>query len=203
MEKKITLFIGGSVDKNMSLAYNSLATELGKKINERDYRIIFDGCNGLPYLVFKEITDTSRSTIWITKYYDNDYMYSTSSVVYTFDNQSDFTKAIPEASDAMIFMKGSMGTITEIFHTIDSKKNKEHDKPIVILNVNNEWDDLINLLSSYDLNNLYYVTDNIIDALNHIELELYKESSSFYHYIKYGYIDKKRAPIIENAQIKK
>lgn len=122
MERKITLFIGGSIDKTISQSYNNLAIELGKKINERDYKIIFDGCSGLPYLVFKEINDTSRSTIWITKYYGNDYMYSTSSPIYTFDNQSDFTKAIPEASDAMIFMKGNMGTVTEIFHSIDSKK---------------------------------------------------------------------------------
>ncbi len=45
----------------------------------------------------------------------------------------------------------------------------------------------------------YYVTDNVIDAFNYIESELYKENTHFYNaWLKYrNYLERKR-PIIED-----
>ncbi len=101
-------------------------------------------------------------------------------------------------------MKGTMGTVAEIMQAIDRKKNKEHDKPIVILNIDHEWDELINLLNTFHLNHLYYTTDNVIDGLNHIEKELYDEKSSFYHsYLKYSVLCERDYTIIEETNPKK
>ena len=41
----------------MSDCYTSFANELGDLINNRDYKIIFDGCSGLPSIVFKKINE--------------------------------------------------------------------------------------------------------------------------------------------------
>ena len=198
MQKRIQVFIGGSTNDSISDAYNTIAIELGKEINKRDYDIIFDGCYGLPYLLFNQIKDTSRAKIWTTKYYSNSYMYLTHSNLCKFDTQTEFTNAISKASDAMIFMKGNIGTVAEVVHAINAKKNKEHDAPIVLLNVNNEWDDLVNLLNSYQLNNLYYITDNFVDALNYVETELFKENSKFYTlFLSSGNYLNRKNPIIK------
>ena len=197
MLKKINIFIGGSTNQNISPSYYNAAIELGKKINERkDYLITFDGCLGLPYLVFNELDYTSRAMIYKTCYYSNDYIFKSSAIVREFRHQSDFVRSISENSDAMIFMKGGSSTIAEIMYAIDAKKNKEHDKPIVILNINNEWKELVNLLNSFNVNNVYYVADNIIDALNHVESQLFNKTSSFSHYLQFM---ERQEPIIENS----
>ena len=117
MFKKINIFIGGSTDKNISQSYYNVAIELGQKINERkDYLITFDGCLGLPYLVFNELDYTSRAMIYKTCYYGNDYIFKSSAIVREFRHQSDFIRSISENSDAMIFMKGDYSTIAEIMY---------------------------------------------------------------------------------------
>ena len=99
----------------------------------------------------------------------------------------------------MIFMKGGTSTIAEIMYAIEAKKNRQHDKPIVILNINDEWKELVNLLDSLKMFNIYYVTDNIIDALNHVETQLFDEKSSFNHYLRYM---ERKEPIIETKHFR-
>ena len=198
MMKKINIFVGGSTDKNISQSYYSNAIELGKKINERkDYTITFDGCLGLPYLVFNELDFSSRAIIFKTRYYNNEYINDSSAIIHDFRYQSEFISEISEVADAMIFMKGGPSTVAEIMYLIDSKKNKEHDKPVVILNINDEWKELVHLLNSFEMENVYYITDNITDALNYVEQQLFDTSSSFYRYVQYM---ERTGPIIENEK---
>lgn len=96
---------------------------MGQKINERkDYTITFDGCLGLPFLVFNELDYTSRAVIYKTRYYSNDYIFESGALIREFRYQSDFIRNILENSDALIFMKGGISTITEIMYAIEAKK---------------------------------------------------------------------------------
>lgn len=177
MKKKINIFVGGSTNSLISDTYYEAAMMLGKKINERrDYSVIFDGCEGLPSVTFKELENTMDTTIFITKYYRSSYFNSINTLIKEFNKQTDFINHISREADAMIFMKGGISTVAEIIHLIEAKKNGEHDKPIVILNINNEWSELVNLLNSYNLNDIFYVTNNVIDALNYIESDLFKST---------------------------
>lgn len=195
MDKKINIFIGGSTDINISKNYRDFALFLGDEINKRDYEIIFDGCSGLPSVVYDCLSDKMRSLMFYSEYYP---MPKISGRIKQFDKQSNVMRSFINASDAMIFMKGGMGTLAEITYALDSKKNKEHDNPIVIININNEWDELINLLKTYDIDNLYFVTDNVDDCLNYIEKHLYNENSKFYNtYVKYN-SPARCEPIINN-----
>lgn len=196
--RKIAIFIGGSMDANLSADYHDTAIALGKEINDRGYDIVFDGCEGLPFLVYNELDDKMRSLMIYT-----DYWYPMPKIpghVRALDQQSDVTSALVKSSDAMIFMKGGVGTVAEIMRALDSKKNKEHDNPILILNLNHEWDLLVNLLNSYDLGDLYFVTDNYSDGLDYIERELYKEGSKFRRdWVDLGYVER-RESLITNKQ---
>lgn len=200
MMKSIEVFVGGSTDISISDAYHNTAIELGQMINERkDYNIIFDGCFGLPFLTFSELDDTSRAIVFQTRYYCNDYVYSTHALLCTFRTQSEFIGAIPDRSDAMIFMKGGASTIAEIMHCVEAKKNGEHDKPIVILNVNDEFSDFVNLLDSLNIDDTYYVTDNVLDGLNYIEGELFSDKSSFKHHFV-QFMERKDPIIVEKVR---
>lgn len=202
MEKKIDIFIGGQANPTISSAYYEVALELGAKIQKReDYNMIFDGCQGLPYIVYKSLNNPLRVSIWKTVHYRSNVIQETGATVRIFQSQSEFIYNIPRLSDAMIFLKGGPSTVTEIMSIIDSKKNQEHDKPIVILNINNEWQELIQLLNTFRLENIYYVAENVTDALNYIESELFKSTSSFFRLYS-QYIDR-TDPIIESARNKK
>lgn len=209
MKKDINVFIGGSIDQKLSINYAMTAKDLGKKINERDYKIIFDGCSGLPALVFDELSSYDRAIIYYTRYYRseyiNDYFRLTSPFVLhavELETQSQMTDTIIAAADAFIFMKGQMGTLEEMSRVINGNKNKEYRKPIVFLNVEHEWDDLMGVLASYDVGDYYHVTDNVSDALNYIEEELFKETSDFYQlYVSSGYA-KRNFPIIMGEEQK-
>ena len=199
MLKSIDIFVGGSTDPNISESYYNTAIELGQKINERgDYTITFDGCLGLPFLVFNELDCTSRATIYKTCYYSNEYIFKSSAIIHEFRHQSDFIQNIPENSDAMIFMKGGISTITEVMYAIETKKNNEHDKPIVILNINDEWNELVSLLDGLKMDNIYYITDNVTDALNYIESKLFDSKNSFKHFLQFM---ERKEPIIEKKYV--
>lgn len=204
MLKRINVFVGGSSDISISQNYADVALELGRKFNERDYNIVFDGCYGLPFLAFSEINDSTNSIILRTDYYNNNYIYNTGGLLCRYRNQSEFTSHILKESDAFIFMKGKIATLSEIMYVINSKKNKEHDKPIVILNVNHEWDDLCSLLNTLEIDSIYYITDSVIDALKYMEERLFDKNSSFYKlYVNPSCYLGRSVPIIEEEFSKK
>lgn len=211
MLKEINIFIGGSTTKNVSYNYINAAKELAQKIDQRDYKIVFDGCSGLPSIVFETLTGFDRAIICYTEHYHSDYLqeslYSKNRIKINqsiqLKKQSEMTDTVIDLADALIFMKGQMGTLEEIFRVINGKKNKEYDKPVAILNINHEWDDLINLLNSCNVNEFYYVADNVVDCLNYIETSLYAETSNFYKlYVENNYIER-LTPIIETDKISK
>ncbi len=45
----------------------------------------------------------------------------------------------------------------------------EHTKPIIILNIDNQWDDLLKILEPLKLNHLYHVVDSPRKAMKYIE----------------------------------
>lgn len=211
MKKDIRIFIGGSIYQDISDSYRKIAKELGNKINQRDYKIVFDGCLGLPSIVFEEIDRDDSAIILHTKYYGtkyvDNYYANGSSKIFTavqLENQSQMTDAVIGNSDAFIFMKGQMGTLEEISRIINGRKNNEHDKPIVILNINHEWDDLANILQFCGVGEFYHITDDITDAFNYIESELFKETSNYYKmYVSRGYADRQHSIIEKNDDKKK
>ena len=198
MDKQIDLFIAGSMDQNISEAYKEAAIQLGKKINERDYNILFDGCYGLSFLTFNGLENKTRASMfWSARQRIPDIE---GTVTWELNNQAAVTRAFVHNADACIFMKGTSGTVSELIYAIDAKKNKEHHNPIVILNINHEWDVLTNLLDTFGLEDLYYITDNVIDALNYIETSLYDKDSNFYNtWVKWNYL-KRTEPILEDTK---
>ena len=79
-------------------------------------------------------------------------------------------------SDALIFLPGGIGTIYELFTAIESKRNKEFDKPIIIYNSNNYFDKLLLFLdylynqnfTDISVSGNYHISDSAEDTLNYI-----------------------------------
>jgi len=86
------------------------------------------------------------------------------------------TKNVIEESDVLLFLPGGIGTIYELFSAIEWKRSCEFDKPIVIYNSFGHFDKLFEFLdmiydngfSSREIENCYYVCNDVKDALNYI-----------------------------------
>ena len=56
------------------------------------------------------------------------------------------TRRLIEESNILIFLPGGTGTMQELFTAIGCKKEGEIDKPIIIYNSNNYFDDILKML---------------------------------------------------------
>jgi uncharacterized protein (TIGR00730 family) len=82
-----------------------------------------------------------------------------------------------ERSDAFIALPGGYGTIEEIMEIITLKQLRYHEKPIVILNINGYYDNLLRQFETVisqqfakpECGELYYVTDDVTAALEYID----------------------------------
>ena len=80
-------------------------------------------------------------------------------------------------SSALIALPGGFGTLEELSEMIVQKQIGYNNKPIVIFNTNGYYDKLIaffdsiieNQFASKITNQIYFVTDNPLDALNYIK----------------------------------
>ncbi len=86
------------------------------------------------------------------------------------------TTSVIDASDALIFLPGGIGTIYELFTAIESKRSHEFDKPIVIYNSCNYFDKLFSFLeliysesfTSDRVKKCYHISNTAEDTLNYI-----------------------------------
>ena len=91
-----------------------------------------------------------------------------------------------ERSDGFIALPGGFGTLEELLEIITLKQLQYHNKPIVILNTQGFYDGLIEIFEKIielkfaknDCRQLYFVTEDVAEALNYIENYVPQECSS-------------------------
>lgn len=86
-------------------------------------------------------------------------------------------KVMDERSDAIIAIPGGFGTLEELLEMITLKQLRYHNKPLVILNTNGFYDELIAMFEKIisqqfakeEMRELYFISDRIDDILNYID----------------------------------
>lgn len=90
---------------------------------------------------------------------------------------SERTDKLIEQSDALIFLPGGIGTVYELFTAIESKRAGEHNKPIIIYDSCDFYDNLFlqfdkmyeEKFTSIEDEGCYYVCTNVQDALKYLD----------------------------------
>ena len=190
MEKRINIFISGSTNPNISKEYKQAAIEFGKLLDTKKHNIIFDGCHGLPSIVASQLSQPNDNLIIAYTTSHNipisDWPLATRNG--TFSYQSEVPRALLDWSDVAVFFNGGSGTLAELFHAIDTKKNGEHHKPILILNIKKQWDELLKILEPLELSDLYNVMNTpkeIIEYINkHLKINQVYNKVEYLEFIK-------------------
>ena len=141
------IFIGCSSNEDINNIYIKESNKLSKYLAKNNNSLILGGINGLMGIFCSTFIKSNLDiTIFCVKdYYDNiDKKYKRE--VYKTVNAR--KKAIINKADIFIFLPGGIGTLDELFTIIEAKRSGEHNKNIIILNINNYYDNLIVMLDN-------------------------------------------------------
>ena len=178
MGKTICVYCSSSsaVDK----VYFEAAEQLGRKIADRQWRLVYGAGNvGLMGTLAQAVIDASGFVTGVIPNFmkkANVHFEKCQKIIWTSDMRS--RKAIMESrADAFIALPGGFGTLEELLEVLTLKQLKRHYKPIVLLNTNGFYTELLTAFEKIfaeqfakpSYRSLYFVTDNVDDALDYIE----------------------------------
>lgn len=171
------LFIGcGSSDNIKDIYFSDCKDYLDKLLKGND--LIFGACKkGLMGICYDIAKENKNKVIGITpiKFLDDLSNIECDKEIVT-GNISQRTMKLIDESDAIIFLPGGIGTIYELFTTIELKRSHEFNKPIIIYNSNHYFDKLLEFLSftyeekfsNIEIKSTYHISDSINDTLNYL-----------------------------------
>ena len=141
------VFVGCSAYDEINSVYFKEARKISDVLICKNYELIF-GCRnkGLMKEVYQTFIANNINVKGIcskTFEHDLDEINCNKKLVEsTCDQLKEFMK-----SDLMVFLPGGYGTYNEIFYMINAFVNGEHYSKIIIININNYYDELISILN--------------------------------------------------------
>ena len=145
--KNICVYTGSSI--RVDPIYHQVARDFGTAIAKRDLGLVYGGgrvglmglcadaalANGAP------VTGVIPSHL---QQWEVEHKELTELILV--DSMHNRKRVMVERSDAFVVLPGGFGTLDETFEIMTWKQVHLHDKPIVILNINNYWDPLLQLI---------------------------------------------------------
>ena len=186
----MNVFVGCSSRDTNNEDYNRIAKEIGNFIVQGNHNFVFGGCDtGLMGKIYSIVSKSTNSQIIITiaRAYANDLNNLCFSKVYMFDTVNERKNCFINLADVLVFIPGGIGTIDEILTSIETKRNHEHNVPIIIININNYFGHLLDMLNQIysegfaDSKNreIYFVSDSGEEAIKYL-LNLTSDSINNY-----------------------
>lgn len=141
----MNIFIGCASRDTVNPDYNNIAEKLGDYIVSGKHNLVFGGCEyGLMGKVYGKVKNTeSKIFINIAEAYKNDLknlVYDEVVLTKTVNERKD---SFVQMSDVLVFLPGGIGTVDEIMTAIETRRNHEHNIPIIIVNINGFFDFLL------------------------------------------------------------
>lgn len=186
----MNIFVGCSSRNTENEIYNRIAEEIGNFIVKEGHNFVFGGCDlGLMGKIYAIVSNAPKSEIIVTiaKAYAVDLKSLSYSKAYIFNTVNERKNAFINLADVMIFIPGGIGTIDELLTAIETLRNHEHNVPIIVINENGFFNQLLSMLERiYDEGfadsknrQLYFVVDTVDEAIEYLS-ELSKESNNNY-----------------------
>jgi len=129
--------------------YVSLANELGRIMAEQNIKLVYGGGSiGLMGVVADSVIDNGGYvTGFIPEHLDSvEISYTRAQDMHVVPNMHIRKKGMFDASDAFVVLPGGLGSLDETFEIITWAQLGLHDKPVIIVNHNNYWKPLIDLI---------------------------------------------------------
>lgn len=176
-----TIFVAGSVRKNIPIEYIKEGEELAKYIQKSDYRVCCcadeGGIIGKIYSGLKE--NRARLFFSVPKVYIEDAQKMNEEVDVITDTINQRTDTLIKEADICIVLPGGIGTLYELLSLIETKRAGEHNKEIIIVNSNGFFNQLFEMLKKIfqqkfaeeENQKVYKIVNSVKECIEYLENE--------------------------------
>ncbi|HEX6956626.1 MAG TPA: TIGR00730 family Rossman fold protein [Ferrovibrio sp.] len=147
--RSVCVYCGSSLGE--SQAYTAQAQILGRLLGESRIRLIYGGGRiGLMGVVAEAALAAGGEVVGIIPHHLHDWEIGHTGLteLHVVDSMHTRKRMMVEMSDAFIALPGGLGTLDEFFEIVTWRQLKLHDKPIIVLNVEDYWRPLLALIET-------------------------------------------------------
>lgn len=162
----------GSGSEIINKIYTDEAYKLGYEISKRKHTLVFGGGDtGMMGACARGVHDNDGEIIGIAPNWIKNFepLYKQCSEFIYVDTMGERKNKFLTTSDAFIIAPGGIGTLDEFFEILTLKKLKQHDKPIIIFNINNYFNKMLKMLDEMDEKGFLYKQESICEIANNID----------------------------------
>lgn len=171
-DERMNICLYGSGSRKIDEIYTDNAYELGCEIAKRGHTLVFGGGDtGMMGSCAKGVHDNDGKTIGIAPEWIGNFeplCEKCSEFIYA-NTMDERKNKFLELSDAFIITPGGIGTLDEFFEIITLKKLKQHDKEIIVFNINNFFNKMFEMIDEMDEKGFLYKQEEIFKKANAID----------------------------------
>ncbi len=178
MIKKICVF--SSSNSAVNSVYCDTAVDLGKRLGQEGFDLTFGGADvGLMGIIARSAQNHGAKITGVIprSFAEKGIAYQTADELITSNNLRDRKEIIESKSDAFIALPGGFGTMEEIIEILTLKQLQYHNKPVVFINTNGYYNNLIaqfetgyqENFAKREFKELYHVSESPKDAIDYIK----------------------------------
>ncbi|WP_407376602.1 TIGR00730 family Rossman fold protein [Methanobrevibacter sp.] len=162
----------GSGSENIDKVYTDEAYKLGCRIAELDHTLVFGGGDtGMMGACARGVHDNGGKSLGIAPEWIGNFeplCESCSDFIYV-DSMDERKNEFLNQSDAFIISPGGIGTLDEFFEIITLKKLKQHDKKIVVLNIDHFFNKMIEMIDEMNEKGFLYKQEELFKVCNTLD----------------------------------
>ena len=177
IEMNICLY--GSGSRKIDEKYTNEAYRLGHQMALNGHNLVFGGGDtGMMGACAKGIHDSGGKSIGIAPEWIGDFeplCKDCDKFIYV-DSMDERKSKFMENSDAFIITPGGIGTLDEFFEIITLKKLKQHDKEIIVFNIEGFFNRMFEMIDEmaqkgflYKQRDLYKIANNIDEIFEYLK----------------------------------
>ena len=147
--RSVCVYCGSSLGE--SQVYTAQAQILGRLLAENGIRLVYGGGRiGLMGVVAEAALAAGGEVVGIIPNHLHDWEVGHTGLteLHVVDSMHTRKRMMVEMSDAFIALPGGLGTLDEFFEVVTWRQLKLHDKPVIILNVEDYWHPLLALIEA-------------------------------------------------------
>jgi len=176
--KKICVFCSSS--DRIKSSFFKAATELGEMIAQKNWSLIYGGTDmGLMGALARAVHSKGGYVTGVIPAFlkEKNIAYNKADELLITESMRERKKIMEEKADAFIALPGGFGTLEEILEIITLKQLHLHNKPVVLLNIEDYYKDLLVFFENMynksfakpDYRKRYVITSDAEKALSYIQ----------------------------------
>ena len=147
--QNVCVYCGSS--SNVDDAYKEAATQLGALIAKENWGVVYGGGRvGLMGLVADSALGAGGDVVGIIPEHieEREVQHEELTELHVVDTMHVRKQMMVDRSQAFVILPGGLGTLDELFELMTWKQLGLHDKPIIIVNMNGYWKDMLSAVKN-------------------------------------------------------